>query len=270
MIINQPGVYDLTPEQYHADPVPGGSLSSSGARLLLSATPAEFRYRQFNPKTTDAMDFGSVAHRVVLGKGDAYKVLDFPNRQTNAYKAADKEARAAGQVPILKKDFETVLAMAKVVRENRTIADLMSTGKAEQVIVWKQGAIWRRAMLDWVNGEGPLDYKTTTELSDRAIAKAIWNYRYDLQLAWYRDACRAMGLPAEKCRLVFQMKAAPYLCRVIELDPFDLDAAQETNEGLAKIYRDCSALDEWPGYADSISTIALPHWTRRTTDEETV
>lgn len=268
MIINQPGVYDLKPAQYHADPVPGGSLSSSGVRLLLSSTPAEFRYRQFNPKTTDAMDFGSVAHRIVLGKGDEYEVLDFPNRMTNAYKDADKAARAAGKTPILKKDFESVLAMAAVVKANQTVADLMATGKAEQVIVWKKGAIWRRAMLDWINHEGPIDYKTTTELSDRAIAKAIWNYRYDLQLAWYRDACRAVDLPAEKCRLVFQMKTAPYLVRVIELDPYDLAAAEETNEGVAKTYRDCVALDEWPGYAEGISTVSLPTWTRRNDDEE--
>jgi len=270
LVINTPGVYDISPAAYHRDPVPGGSLSSSGARLLLSATPAEFRYRQFNPKTTDAMDFGSVAHRVVLGKGDDYEVLDFPNRTTNAYKAADKAAREAGRIPILKKDFETVLAMAKVMRENRDVARLMATGKAEQVIIWKAGAIWRRAMLDWINDEGPVDYKTTTDLSDRALAKAVWNYRYDLQLAWYRDACAAVGLPAEKCRLVFQSKTAPYLVRVITIDPYDLAAAQDTNEGLAKVYRDCVALDEWPGYAEGETTISLPTWTRSTDNEETV
>jgi hypothetical protein len=37
-VITQPGVYDLPADVYHADPVPpelGGSLSSSGAKLLL-------------------------------------------------------------------------------------------------------------------------------------------------------------------------------------------------------------------------------------------
>lgn len=33
--ITEPGVYDLPAEVYHADPVEGGSLSSTGARKLL-------------------------------------------------------------------------------------------------------------------------------------------------------------------------------------------------------------------------------------------
>jgi len=34
-VIRRPGLYDLPEHIYHADPVPGGSLSSTGARRLL-------------------------------------------------------------------------------------------------------------------------------------------------------------------------------------------------------------------------------------------
>lgn len=268
MIIDKPGIYDLKPEQYHADPVPGGSLSSSGARLLLTATPAEFRHRQFAGKTTRAMEFGSVAHRIFLGKGDEYEVLDFPNRQTNAYKAADKAAVEAGRVPILKKDFETVLAMVEALRKNRTVVELIEGAQIERTIVWKQGGIWRRAMLDLINSRGPVDYKTTTRLTNYAISKAIWDYRYDMQLAWYRAACAAVGLPCTQSRLIFQSKEAPYLIRVVELSESDLALADEQNEAIAKIYRDCSALDEWPGYAEGVSTISLPGYANRYDSEE--
>ncbi|MGW9447058.1 hypothetical protein, partial [Bacillus mobilis] len=46
--ITRPGVYDGIPEAvYHRDPVPGGSLSSSGARKLLAPScPALFKYDQ--------------------------------------------------------------------------------------------------------------------------------------------------------------------------------------------------------------------------------
>jgi len=39
VLITEPGVYALPADVYHADPVAGGSLSSSGAKKLL-ACPA--------------------------------------------------------------------------------------------------------------------------------------------------------------------------------------------------------------------------------------
>jgi len=38
--VTAPGVYDIPAEAYHADPVPGGSLSASGARDLLNTDTA--------------------------------------------------------------------------------------------------------------------------------------------------------------------------------------------------------------------------------------
>ena len=60
LTITAPGVYDIPAEDYHRDPVPGGSLSSTGARKLLPPScPAKFRYEQDNPPTpTAALDFG--------------------------------------------------------------------------------------------------------------------------------------------------------------------------------------------------------------------
>ena len=46
------GVYDgMDEDAYHADPVPGGSLSASGAKLLLPPScPALYHYRRDHPK----------------------------------------------------------------------------------------------------------------------------------------------------------------------------------------------------------------------------
>ena len=44
IVITEPGVYDVPFDEYLRDPVPGGSLSTSGARLLLDTCPAIFDY----------------------------------------------------------------------------------------------------------------------------------------------------------------------------------------------------------------------------------
>ena len=70
--ITRPGVYDNIPEAvYHRDPVPGGSLSSSGARKLLAPScPALFRHEQTHPQPhKKTFDLGSAAHELVLGEG---------------------------------------------------------------------------------------------------------------------------------------------------------------------------------------------------------
>jgi hypothetical protein len=64
--ITGPGVYDQVPEHvYHADPIPGGSLSSSGARKLLAPScPALFKHDQDNPQPhKKTFDIGTAAHK---------------------------------------------------------------------------------------------------------------------------------------------------------------------------------------------------------------
>ena len=62
--LTEPGQYGgVTPEVYHADPVFGGSLSSSGARALLPPScPALFRHKQLHGEPPKAeFDFGHAA-----------------------------------------------------------------------------------------------------------------------------------------------------------------------------------------------------------------
>ena len=69
LVITEPGVYDIPEGAYHADPVPGGSLSRSGAKLLLQS-PAKFDWRRTHGvKPKRAWDIGTAAHTEVLGTG---------------------------------------------------------------------------------------------------------------------------------------------------------------------------------------------------------
>ena len=55
----QPGVYEMDEATYHQDPVPGGSLSASGAKLLLPPScPALYAWRRDHPKVSAEFDFG--------------------------------------------------------------------------------------------------------------------------------------------------------------------------------------------------------------------
>ena len=281
--ITRPGVYDDIPESvYHRDPVPGGSLSSSGARKLLAPScPALFRHEQDHkqPHKT-AFDFGRAAHEEVLGVGGGIEVIDAPDfRKQDAQKARDA-AYAAGKTPLLPKDYKVVQAMAAELKRHPIAGSLFQpgTGLAEQSLFWKDpgtGVICR-ARLDWlptqVKGKRLVigDYKTCRSAAPRDLAKAIHEHGYHQQDDWYRAGCRELGIGDEKTSFVFifQAKTAPYLVTVVELDGEARRIGAERNKRAREIYARCQETGVWPGFSDDIEVLSLPAYAERQHDEE--
>jgi hypothetical protein len=266
-----PGVYDIPVEDYHADPVPGGSLSSSGARRLLPPScPALFRwYADHPPKSRREFDFGHAAHQMVLGAGPALVVVDAADWRTKAAKEERDAAYAAGAVPILPGEYRQVRAMADALRRHPIASALFNPehGDPEQTLIWQdpQTGVWRRALVDWLphpGGGRPIlaDYKTTTSASLTAIQRAIHSYGYHQQAAWYLDGVHALGDPGAAFVFVFQEKTPPYLVTVVQLDAGALRTARALNRQAIEVYARCAAAGHWPGYSDDIALISLPPW----------
>lgn len=273
-VITVPGVYDIPAELYHSDPVPGGSLSCSGARKLLPPhCPARFRYEQDHhdpAATTPALDFGSVAHRLVLGAGPDVVPVDAADWRTKAAKEARADAYEQGALPLLVDDVAKVEAMATALRAHPLAAALFApeSGRPEQSLFWpdQQTGVWRRARLDWlphpVDGRMVLaDYKTCRTASPTELPRAINEHGYHQQAAWYLDGVRALGLDRTPAFLfVFQEKEPPYLVTVVEPSGMALAIGNLLNLQAIRTYRDCVASGQWPGYSDDVELLGLPPW----------
>ena len=153
------GVYDGMPEDaYHADPVPGGSLSASGAKLLLPPScPARYHYdRTFGRPPKAEFDYGTAAHKYVLGTGPEIVPVDAPDWRTNAAKEARDQARFEGKVPLLTGTLGPVMGMAAAIRRHPQAGALLDPerGMPEQSLFWidEDTGIWRRARLDFPPG----------------------------------------------------------------------------------------------------------------------
>lgn len=267
-----PGVYDISDEMYHSDPVPGGSLSSSGARKLLPPScPAIFRYYATRPSPPRReFDFGHAAHKLVLGKGPDLAVVDAKDWRTKAAKEARDAAYAEGKVPILASEYRRAEAMARAVREHPIASAILDPeiGDPEQTLIWQdsQTGIWRRARLDWLpNGQSGrfivADYKTTVSANPDAIRKSVYSYGYHAQEDWYLDGVESLGLAEDPAMVfIFQEKTPPYLITVIQIDPAARRAGRRMNRLAIDIYRQCRETGVWPGYTDDIPLISLPSW----------
>lgn len=276
LLITEPGVYDGIPDEvYHADPVPGGSLSSTGARKLLPPScPAKFRYEQNHPQPRKPeFDLGKAAHKLVLGTGPELVAIKADNYRTKAAQQQRDDAYADGAVPLLPHEYEQVEDMAAALRAHPIASALLNPahGKPEQSLFWPdhRTGIMRRARLDWLpnqpSANGRLivpDYKTAASSEPTKFAKAISEHGYHQQADWYVDGVLTLGL-AERVAFVFiaQEKTPPYVVTVVQPDDAALFWGDVLNSAAIDIYRRCTERDYWPGYSDEVVLAPLPRYT---------
>lgn len=282
LIIDEPGVYDgLSDEQYHNDPVPGGSLSSTGARKLLPPScPALFKHeRDHGQPQRPEFDFGRAAHAKVLGVGAPVVIIDAADWRTKAAREERDAAYAEGKTPLLANEHEQVKAMAAALREHPIAGALLQPdlGDAELSAFWvdDETGIWCRARFDFLRNRATgrlviCDYKTSASVSLDHIQRSVHNYGYFQQASWYLDGAVACGIAdwSAAFLFVFQMKTAPYLVTVVELDRDALDAGRNLNRRAREIYRDCMASGVWPGHSADVELVSLPAWALNRYSEE--
>lgn len=270
-IVEAPGVYDMPEADYHRDPVPGGSLSTSWAKKLLPpSVPALFDHeRRHGQPRKKVWDFGTAAHAMVLGTGPELVVVEAENWRTTAAQSERDDAYLDGSIPLLPHEHEQILAMAAALREHPVAGWLFQPGHGlpEQSLFWRDTptGVMRRARLDWmpVIGDTRLivpDYKTAKAVDSDALSRSMNSYGYHMQAAAYVDGITALGIDAAPAFVnVYQAKAAPYLVHVVEVDAMALTIGRDLNRRALDTYAECTAAGHWPGYPD-IDLLGLPAW----------
>lgn len=281
MEITEPGVYDDLPnDTYHADPVPAGSLSVSGARKLLPPhCPAIFAYERTHGRTTTtAFEFGHAAHDKVLGAGPEIVCCDFPDWRTKKAQEVAKEIRGRGGVPLLPDDYRKVQEMADAILAHPIASVLFApdSGTPEASLFWvdEPSGVWRRARLDWKPTAQPgkrliiPDYKTADSANPDRFAKSAVNFGYHQQDAWYTEAAETLNLGDDPAFVfVVQEKTPPYLVSVIQLDRNARRIGDLLNRQAINTYAECTSTGHWPTYTDDVVLTSLPYWYERNFEE---
>jgi hypothetical protein len=266
--------YDLTDEAYHADPTSEGSLSHSGAKALLDC-PARYKHQLTNRVEKPEYDFGHVVHRLVLGAGVMPFVVDADNWRTKVAQEAQREARASGLAPILRRDFRVAVAMRDEVRRHPVAARLFAEGRPEVSFFGRcpETRVMMRARADWLTtlpSGRPLivDYKTTARgAHPDQFGRKGYDFGYDIQDPWYRETASAAGLDDPGFVFVIQETEPPYLVTVVEWDDRAREIGAERGLYARRLYLQCRTADHWPGYAPQIHRVSLPGYATAPTFE---
>ena len=276
--ITKPGLYfDVPCEDYFADLCPEPSLSNSGIGILLNQSPLHFaaRHPRLNggedaAKTaTQAMCVGSVVHRLALGAGKDYVVIDADSYRTKEAKATRDEAEGHGLVPILAHKFEEAEAQSKVLRQHLDDVLLGEPFLSEVVLAWQietksGGLIWCRGMIDaWCPSlMMAVDLKSTTDASPAAATRRMINGGYDTQDAWYsRGLGHVIGEPGKvRFTTLFGETEAPFASHAVTINEAWRSSAWDLCEEAAEIFGGCLAARQWPGYPRNPQLLSPPDW----------
>lgn len=275
-IITEPTViYDLPDADYHGHK---GSLSASGAKLLAppNCCPAKFRWAQDNPETKDVFDFGHVAHRLVLGKGAEYEVLDFDSWRTKDAKNASVEVRAAGKTPILRADYDRALEVAEAIKRDPLASSLFTDGQAEVSLFWPDAetGIVRRARFDWlkdkVDGKRRIigDLKTARSAEPFTFGRSAADFGYAISAANYVDGAIACGLDDDPLFIFAAVeKTPPYVVSTFYATEDVIELGRSLMRSALRTYAECVKSDKWPGYAETPMPLELPIYYTRQIEE---
>lgn len=287
------GVYTIPESQYHADPAPEPSLSSSIAHILLQQSPlhAKAAHPRLTPGVVSGeakhFDLGKLCHALLLEGIDKAHVIQATRKEgtgknridtggpvtdyrTNEAKQERDEARAAGKCPILAHELADVTAMMKACREqldaHSEASNAFSRGTPEQTLVWQEAnGIWCRARLDWLHLIDAIvdDFKSTgISANPDMISRTMWTNGWPIQAAFYTRGFKAVfGQNLEPLfRFVVQEAYAPFALSVISLDPSAQAFADAKVAKAIRIWGECLTSGIWPGYPDRIAYAEVPAW----------
>lgn len=278
------GVHDCSEVRYHADDICSEpSLSRSFAHTMLTECPLKAYLssprlnRNFTPKApTAAMEFGSLCHKLILGKGAEVDICSKSDWKTDFAQEFRADSRANGRMPVLQKNHEKGLLLREgVMRELKRLGmlDDFEASLKEQVYIWRQDGCYLRSMVDASlvdkgNATATVfDLKVTSDACPEACFKSIASKGYDLQAFFQMQAIqstgREVGLHVEgRTRHVFIFidDSFPFLVSPVTLSAEFLHIGRSKFGRALTLFKGCMATGTWPGYSAGILTAEPKSW----------
>jgi len=260
----QPGVYDISIEDYHSS----SAISRSGI-MQFKRSPLHYFSSKIYPRDeTQHMVFGNAVHTYILECdqfNDRYFVSPKVNRTTKAGKQQWEEIlQEAGSRTILQEDvFNDIQSIAKAFRSEPLAHKLVENAKFEKSIFWQdeESGLMCKARPDIWQTNMICDLKTASDASLPEFSRSMANYGYHIQAAMIRDGLRAVcNQDIEDFGFIVVEKSYPFAIGVYLLDKDALEiGAQEYKFLLKQLKQYTEQVNEkttrWPGYKAAVAKL---------------
>ena len=263
--VYQPGVYDISNEEYHAS----AGISRSAISEFLKS-PLHYWDRYINPnkpafKASKSFEVGSAAHVYLLENEKfhaTYSVV--PKFSGKGMKAAKEEflAQNQGKEFISQKNFDDVMGVVKSIEGHLTALEFITGAIYEQSIYWvdEDTGLLCKARPDIWHGNMIVDLKTTECAKASKFQYSISEYDYHIQAAMILEAIKVAALE-EHLNYVFVVAETkrPYPAVSYPLNQQSIFQGRDEYKNTLHKMKECFekfGKDKWPGYEDQ--EIGLP------------
>lgn len=226
-------------------------------------------------KTFDGAFEGAALHDLLLRgidyfSGKYYCLMQKVDRRTKAGKAIAAEASAAneGKLEIGAETLGLLTACGVLAFQDSLVSRFLDSGTTKETAFgWSHSTgLHLRCCPDiflTMGGRNTMvDFKLMESSSPAAFARAIRDYGYHRQAAFYADGLsRAIGFDTEDFFFVVFGKKPPFEMRVYRLKDSAIVQGRQENEADLQDLADCLDFDLWQTRANGqIEDIGLPEW----------
>lgn len=262
----------LSNADYHSGP----GVSNSGLKLIGDKTPFHFWGRYISPdrppsKSTAPQMIGTAIHAASLEPDrfeQEYVVAPFRDRRAAGYKAwADSQTRNI----LMAEEMTNVLGMRRSMHAHPIAGALLRAAGQFEYSAYAEDpetGVLVRVRFDLLLDSGwCVDVKKCQDASPLGASKAIGNYGYYHQDAFYQDVLTwASGEQPRGFAFIFVEEEYPHAVAVYQLSSDDRHRGRRLYRRNLNLYAQCLERNTWPAYSDQALEIELQSWDRRRID----
>lgn len=262
----KPGIYTGVPFTEYLE---WEAVNNSILWTLKTRSPLHAKTLMENPpQPTEAFKVGAAFHTLLLEPRKfnlEYAVMPECDRRTKAGKEiyAAFEQSIDGQEILAKDTFQQIYTMTEAIKK-QILYRLVQEGEAEVCIVFKEKktGILCKVRLDYVHRDRAIiiDVKSTTDASPFAFSRAVYNYGYYQQCAFYCDAYRAITKDKPAFTFLPVEKSEPFAVAAYEAHEQLIFAGRHSYQQALDRYAECLKTNHWPGYEEKVQIINMPEW----------
>jgi len=274
-MIDTPGIYRMTLEEYVADPCNAPSLNAATVQILEERSPyhAFYHHPRLGGATREsaaAFDVGTAFHAMLLEGAEVFVVVDETDWKKKSAQAKRAEIRKAGQIPLLTLQRVQLGLMHKSVM--RALSDYpelpvpFTKGEPERTLLWQaKNGVWCRCRPDWLTGDGRYSWDlkcTGVSAHPSEYGRMLFAHGADLQGAMVERGVTALLKVEPEHRLVVVETEPPHGVSILALDPEARERASAIVRNAIDTWGTCLKTGRWPSYTLRTATVELPPWLR--------
>jgi hypothetical protein len=251
---------EISNEEYHAH----HALSSSDIKAVASKSLAHWKGAV--RKESVAFDLGTAVHALLLEPEKDLVVRGPETRRGKAWSDLYAECNEQGKVLLTEADYDQAQEMADACLKNHAAHHFLTHSELiAEASFFAEDADTGLELKTRPDGllldHGiVIDIKTCQDASPRGFEKAVRQFGYDLQAAFYLHVLRQCKIPAKQMIFICIEKDKPHVTACHELSEMYVQHAHNRMMDTLFTIRDAKENDEYPTLWPDINTIHLPSW----------